>query len=106
VRVPIGKVIGYFTPGVGAVLVDEVRQDRARTVFGHASAERMIESLNVDTDQFDVAIHQPLRSVGVEARRVRVIVVVVTVEAMGAGIDHHDVARLDSRRRIFRGRLG
>src|SRR5580704_17138728 len=51
--VPIREVVADLTAGLGAVLLKQVRHDRARPVLGHPGAERVVQRLHVDPDQLD-----------------------------------------------------
>src|ERR1035437_3467359 len=94
---PVGKVIMWVMSHRLSILVDKMRKDRTRTVSDHASSERVIQRLHVDTHQFHLLRYQPIGSFLVETRRIVVVHVIVTEIVVVSSVDHHDVTWFDLR---------
>src|SRR4051794_17406785 len=94
---PEREIVDDMAAGLGEILIVEVRLRRTGPVRPEEGAERMIERLHVDADEFDAAFNDPLGGLFVQTRRIGVIVRVVAVLEMAAGIDHQDVVLADCR---------
>src|SRR5712675_1186445 len=94
-RLPVRKILDDVASGFGLVFVIEMRLCGSGTMRSEKSTERMIERLHVDADELDAALDDPFRSFLIEARRIGVIVRVVTIFEVTAGVDHQDIVAAD-----------
>src|ERR1700722_1461685 len=100
-RLPVREILDDVMAGLGLVLDVERRLRRARSMRAEERAERMIERLHVDADEFDAAFHQPFRGFLVEAGRIGEVIRIVAVVFVASRVDHHDVVLLDFRLGAF-----